>query len=51
VPYAAPLAVLVAAGGLAALVNEQPGVGGLALTQDLVLLFWAAAIANVGRDP
>jgi O-antigen ligase len=51
VPYAAPVGMLVVAGGLAALVNGQSGSGAIALTQDLLLLAWAAAIANIGREP
>jgi len=51
VPYAAPVGLLVIAGALAALVSGRSGLGAIALTQDLILLTWAAAIANVGREP
>jgi O-antigen ligase len=47
-PYAVPVAVSVVAGGLAGLVA---GGGVLALVQDLFLLGWAVAIANLGRSP
>src|SRR5207245_5973338 len=49
-PYAASLGILVAAGGLAALAGADPGAGLLALVQDLFLLAWALAVANVAKS-
>ncbi|HST66301.1 MAG TPA: O-antigen ligase family protein [Mycobacteriales bacterium] len=47
-PYAVPVAISVVAGALAGLVA---GGGVLVLVQDLFLLGWAVAIANLGRSP
>ncbi len=47
-PYVVPVAVSVVGGALAGLVA---GGGVLALVQDLFLLGWAVAIANLGRSP
>jgi O-antigen ligase len=46
-PYAVPVAISVVGGALAGLVA---GGGVLALVQDLFLLGWAVAIANLGRS-
>ena len=50
-PYALSVGVLVVGGALGALVGPVPGAGFLTLVQDLALLLWAAAIANLCRSP
>jgi len=51
IPYAVPMAILGLTGLLAALFGIAPGAGFVAVTQDVFLLLWAAAIANLGRNP
>jgi O-antigen ligase len=50
-PYAVPVAILAAAGALSALLGEFPYEGLVALLQEVVLLAWCAAIANLARSP
>jgi O-Antigen ligase len=50
-PYLVPIAVLVMTGSLAAMFSLVPEEGALAVAQDIFLLVWAAAIANVIRVP
>jgi O-antigen ligase len=50
-PYAWPVAVLVAAGAIAGLVGPFPGLSLLQLVQDLALFAWCAAIVNAARSP
>jgi O-Antigen ligase len=50
-PYALPVAILIVGGGLGALVGPVPTAGLLALVQDVALLLWCAAIANLCRSP
>jgi hypothetical protein len=50
-PYAVPVTVLVVAGCLAALLGDFPLVGMVALVQDLFLLAWCWAVANLARTP
>jgi hypothetical protein len=50
-PYAIPVTILVLAGALAAMLGEYPLRGGLAVVQDLMLLGWGAAVANLARTP
>jgi O-antigen ligase len=49
VPYLLGAGLLAAAGAWSALVGELPGGGLLAVTQDLFLLGWAAALTNFAR--
>ena len=49
-PYGLSMAVLIVGGALGALVGPVPTAGFLALVQDLALLMWAAAIANLCRS-
>jgi O-antigen ligase len=49
-PYALPVAVLIVGGALGALAGPVPNAGLLALVQDLALLLWGAAIANLCRS-
>jgi hypothetical protein len=48
-PYALPVGLTAVAGTLAAMRGAYPLVGGLAVIQDLFLLAWAIAIANLAR--
>lgn len=50
-PYAAPVALFVAGGALAAMVGPAPGSGLVAVVQDLWLLVWCWAVANVASSP
>ena len=50
-PYAASVGVLIVAGAAGALAGPVPGAGLLALIQDMWLLVWAAAVANIARSP
>jgi O-antigen ligase len=50
-PYAIPVAVLAAAGALGALLGDFPYEGLVALVQEVILLAWCAAIANLARSP
>jgi len=50
-PYLVPMAILLSTGLLAAMFGLDPGKGILTLVQDVFLLAWAAAIANVIRVP
>jgi len=49
-PFAVGVATIAVAGTLAALAGDAPGVGVVAVVQDLYLLAWAAALANLGRS-
>jgi cell division protein FtsW (lipid II flippase) len=51
VPYALPVAILVASGAVSALLGEFPVLGAVALLQDITVLAWCAAVANVARSP
>jgi O-antigen ligase len=50
-PYGLPVALLIVAGGLAALDRGRALTSGVALVQDVVLLLWGATVASLGRDP
>jgi hypothetical protein len=50
-PYVVPVGVLIFAGLTAALLSAAPLRGGLAVTQELFLLAWCVAVANVCRTP
>lgn len=55
-PYAVPVGLSIAAGALAGTVAAMGGQGNagselLALMQDLFLLAWAIAVANIAREP
>ena len=50
-PYAVPVAIMVVAGTAAAMFSIVPTSGVVAVGQDVFLLLWAAAIANVVRHP
>jgi O-antigen ligase len=50
-PYAAGTGLLAVAGLVAALAGSSPGLGLLSVLQDLYLLAWGAALANVARSP
>jgi O-antigen ligase len=49
IPYLLGGGLLAAAGAWSALLGELPGTGLLAVTQDLFLLVWAAALTNFAR--
>jgi O-antigen ligase len=49
-PYAASVGILVTAGGIASLAGVDPGGGLLVLVQDLFLLAWTLAVANVAKS-
>ena len=51
VPYALPLGVLALAGVIASLFSVYPGVGLVAVVQDLFLLAWTATVVTVCRTP
>jgi hypothetical protein len=50
-PYAAPVALFMAGGALGALAGPVPGSGIVAFLQDLVLLVWCWAVANLCSSP
>ena len=50
-PYVIAMGVLMAAGIIAAIVSVAPLVGVLAVMQEVFLLAWCAAVANVCRNP
>ena len=50
-PFVASMTLFCIAGLVAALVSGHPGVGIIAVVQDLVLLAWCLAIVNVCRTP
>jgi hypothetical protein len=50
-PYVIAMSVLMAAGIMAAVVSVAPFVGVLAVMQEVLLLAWCAAVANVCRNP
>lgn len=55
-PYVVPVGLFLLAGALAAttwrgLTGVADGVGVLPLVQDVFVLMWAVAVANLGRDP
>jgi O-antigen ligase len=50
-PYGLPVALLIVAGGLAALDRGRALSSGVALVQDVVLLLWGATVASLGRNP
>jgi O-antigen ligase len=51
VPYALPVGLMMAGGAIAALNGPKPGSGLLALVQDLFMLAWCMAVANVATVP
>jgi O-antigen ligase len=51
VPYAFPVGILVLAGCLSAMFGIAPGVGAVAVVQDVFLLCWCAAVMNACRKP
>ncbi len=51
VPYAIPVWIMAGAGTLAALFGPFPTIGILSIVQDIFLLGWSAAVANVIRTP
>jgi len=50
-PYAAPVALFMVGGTLGALAGPVPGPGIVAFLQDLVLLVWCWAVANLCSSP
>jgi O-antigen ligase len=50
-PYVLPVALLVTAGSIAALLGHYPVRGALTVAQDLMLLAWCAVVANLMRTP
>ncbi|HVS48059.1 MAG TPA: hypothetical protein VHJ99_04055, partial [Candidatus Dormibacteraeota bacterium] len=50
-PYALAVGLIMLGGAVASLAGPLPGVGLLAVVQDLVLLAWCAVIVNVARSP
>lgn len=50
-PYVVPVAVLVTAGSVSALLGNYPLRGAVAVAQDLMLLVWCAVVANLMRTP
>lgn len=48
-PYVVPMACLVLAGATAALLSHAPRAGATAVTQEVFLLAWCAAVANLCR--
>lgn len=50
-PYALAAGLIMLGGAVASLAGPLPGVGLLAVVQDLVLLAWCAVIVNVARSP
>lgn len=51
VPYLLGSGLLGAGGAISALTGDLPGSGLLAVTQDVFVVAWAAAVANFGRKP
>ena len=51
VPYAVPVGIMVFAGCLSALFGVAPGVGAIAIAQDVFLLCWCAAVMSACRKP
>jgi O-antigen ligase len=49
-PYAAPMAVFIACGALAAMIGPAPGDGLIAVAQDAWLLVWCWVVANVASS-
>jgi O-antigen ligase len=49
-PYAVPCGLLLAGGALGALIGPVPRAGLVALVQDIVLLLWCWAVANIGHS-
>jgi O-antigen ligase len=50
-PFVIPVGLLVFAGAVAALLHERTTAALIALAQDVLLLLWAAAVANTLRTP
>lgn len=50
-PYAAPMALFIAAGALAAMIGPAPGKGVVAVLQDVWLLMWCWCVTNVASSP
>jgi O-antigen ligase len=50
-PYVIPFAILAVAGTVSAILGAFPSEGLLALVQEVILLAWCAAIANLARSP
>jgi O-antigen ligase len=51
VPYAVPATLLVLGGAIGAIVGDDPVIGLLTLAQDIVLVVWCIALANIARTP
>jgi O-antigen ligase len=49
--YATPMALFIAAGALGALIGPVPGAGIVAIGQDIFLLAWCWAVANISHSP
>jgi hypothetical protein len=50
-PYAVPVAVMAFAGTIASIFSAYPGLGALAVVQDLVLLVWSTTVVTVCSTP
>jgi O-antigen ligase len=48
-PYAIPVALLLAGGAFGGLVGPVPWLGVTALVQDIILFVWCVVVANIGR--
>jgi hypothetical protein len=49
-PYAVPIGLFIAGGAVGALVGPVPGSGAVALLQDVMLIAWCWAVANVSSS-
>ena len=49
-PYVLPVALMLVGGAVAGLVGPVPKAGLVALVQDIVLILWCWAVANIGRS-
>ena len=50
-PYVVPISLIFAGGALGALAGPVPGLGIVALVQDLLLLAWCWAVVNIASSP
>jgi hypothetical protein len=50
-PYFASIALFIAGGAVGALRGPVPGTGAIAIVQDVVLLLWCWALANIASTP
>lgn len=50
-PYVIPAGLMLAGGALGALVGPVPNAGIVALTQDVLLIAWCWAVANISHSP